>query len=285
MLKQRIITALVLLAIILPVLFAQSPLPFFALAALALACAMWEWGRLNQLTDTQSVGVGMSLALACWLLWFSGTVGRISAAFWGGSLLFWVAFALAMLRWGLIHWPRMSPVIRNALGFLVLLTTWMAVCQARVLGNNFLLSTLVLVWAADIGAYFAGRAFGQKWFKRKLAPTISPGKSREGVLGGVVLVLCVAWAWMRFDLDHNVPAVSLFTVLMGKGGVIWGVSLAIMVGLSVAGDLVESLLKRVAGAKDSSGLLPGHGGVLDRLDALLPTLPAAMAFQTWMVSA
>jgi phosphatidate cytidylyltransferase len=282
MLKQRIITALVLLALILPVLFADSPTPFFALAAFALACAMWEWGRLNQWAHWPSVWAGLAFLFVCFFLWISGEMARVSAHYWWASLLLWIALAVGMLQWGLVHWSGRAPVIRNGLGFLILLTTWLAVCKARLLGVNFLLSTLVLVWAADIGAYFVGRAFGQKWFKHKLAPSISPGKSREGVLGGVALVLCVAWAWMRFDSLYSPNAPSLFTVLMGKGAVIWGGSLAVMVGLSVAGDLVESLIKRVAGAKDSSGLLPGHGGVLDRFDALLPALPAAIAFHSWM---
>jgi phosphatidate cytidylyltransferase len=133
----------------------------------------------------------------------------------------------------------------------------------------FVLSLLLVVWLADIGAYFAGKRFG----RRKLAPSISPGKTWEGVLGGWLLVLLVALIAMQ----TRVFAPTLFTAFAERLGwprALLGVS--VLVAFSVAGDLFESLLKRQAGVKDSSGLLPGHGGVLDRVDALLPVLPLAM---------
>ena len=147
-----------------------------------------------------------------------------------------------------------------------------AVAQARTIGINFLLSVLLLVWVADIFAYFAGRAFG----KRKLAPAISPGKSWEGVWGGMagVLVLAVCWVWADASLHAGVA--SLYTRLLAHGWPVLLIAALFMAAMSVVGDLVESLVKRSVGAKDSSGLLPGHGGVLDRVDALLPTLPLAM---------
>ena len=146
--------------------------------------------------------------------------------------------------------------------------------QARNVGINFLLSVMCVVWAADISAYFCGRAFG----KRKLAPTISPGKSWEGVYGGVagVLLLALGWLWMESQFSLDSP--SLFLLLrqrLGYGGLL--LAALLLTALSVMGDLFESLVKRAAGAKDSSALLPGHGGVLDRVDALLPVLPAALA--------
>ena len=133
---------------------------------------------------------------------------------------------------------------------------------------------LCVVWAADIAAYFGGRAFG----KRKLAPSISPGKSWEGVYSGVAGVLLLALLWMAGEAQWNLGSPSLFLLLQQRLG--WpGLMAAAMLlaGLSVVGDLFESLVKRAAGAKDSSQLLPGHGGVLDRIDALLPVLPAALA--------
>jgi phosphatidate cytidylyltransferase len=141
-------------------------------------------------------------------------------------------------------------------------------------GINFLLSVLALVWMADVAAYFGGRALG----RRKLAPSISPGKSWEGVWSGMVGVLALAALWIAIDERFAVDAPSLYTRLWHHlGGVGMVLALLVLSGLSVVGDLVESMVKRAAGAKDSSRLLPGHGGVLDRVDALLPVLPAAMA--------
>jgi phosphatidate cytidylyltransferase len=166
--------------------------------------------------------------------------------------------------------------VRLAGGLAALVAAWLAVAQARTMGVNFLLSVLVLVWVADIFAYFAGRAFGLKFTKRKLAPAISPGKSWEGVWGGMagVLVLAVAWALADRAVPAEVP--SLYTRLAAQGWWLLVVAAIFMAAMSVVGDLAESLIKRSAGVKDSSNLLPGHGGVLDRVDALLPTLPLAM---------
>ncbi|MNT24332.1 Phosphatidate cytidylyltransferase [compost metagenome] len=145
-----------------------------------------------------------------------------------------------------------------------------------MVGINFLLSILVLVWVADVFAYFAGRAFGLKFTRAKLAPAISPGKSWEGVWGGMagVIVLAFAWVWADKSLGATVP--SLYTRLHERGWWLLLIGAVFLAAMSVVGDLVESLIKRSAGAKDSSRLLPGHGGVLDRVDALLPALPIAM---------
>jgi phosphatidate cytidylyltransferase len=153
---------------------------------------------------------------------------------------------------------------------------WLAVAQARVIGINFLLSILVLVWVADIFAYFSGRAFGGRFSRGKLAPAISPGKSWEGVWGGMagVVVLALVWSWADRSLAASVP--SFYSRLSLHGAGLLFIAVLFMAAMSVVGDLVESLIKRSAGVKDSSGLLPGHGGVLDRVDALLPTLPLAM---------
>ncbi|MFZ4480249.1 MAG: phosphatidate cytidylyltransferase, partial [Rhodoferax sp.] len=153
---------------------------------------------------------------------------------------------------------------------------WLAVAQARAVGINFLLSVLVLVWVADISAYFAGRAFGGRFSHSKLAPSISPGKTWEGVWGGIagVCLLAFFWQWADQSLAAAVP--SLFTQLGMKSGALLLVGIFFLGAMSVVGDLFESLVKRSAGVKDSSGLLPGHGGVLDRVDALLPVLPLAM---------
>jgi phosphatidate cytidylyltransferase len=160
------------------------------------------------------------------------------------------------------------------LGFVLLWTAWLALAAAKSIGINFILSVFCLVWSADIAAYFGGKAFG----KRKLAPGISPGKSWEGVWSGMIGALVLAMIWLWIDASVETDSLSLWTRLYksfgGAGLVLIVVYLAVM---SVVGDLFESLVKRSAGAKDSSGLLPGHGGVLDRVDALLPVFPLAMA--------
>ena len=140
-----------------------------------------------------------------------------------------------------------------------------------------MLSVLCIVWMADIAAYFGGRAFG----KRKLAPAISPNKSWEGVWSGMAGVLLLAAVWIAIDGRFDVDGPSVFSRLHAAWGVVGLVVAALaLCALSVVGDLFESLVKRAAGAKDSSRLLPGHGGVLDRVDALLPVLPAALALTT-----
>jgi phosphatidate cytidylyltransferase len=170
-------------------------------------------------------------------------------------------------------------VVRWALGLALLWAAWLAIAQARAAGINFMLSALCLVWMADIAAYFGGRAFG----RRKLAPSISPGKSWEGVWSGMagVLLLGLFWHWLDGQFTggpHGFDSQSLYSrLLQGLGWAGMAACLLALAGLSVVGDLIESLVKRAAGAKDSSGLLPGHGGVLDRVDALLPVLPAALA--------
>jgi phosphatidate cytidylyltransferase len=164
------------------------------------------------------------------------------------------------------------------LGLAAIWTAWLALSSAKATGINFILSIFCLVWVADIAAYFGGRAFG----RRKLALAISPGKSWEGVWSGMVGVQLLALAWIQADRQWaGVDSLSLFSVLLNRLGVPGLVlTLVFLSAMSVVGDLVESLVKRSAGAKDSSGLLPGHGGVLDRVDALLPVFPIAMALCT-----
>jgi phosphatidate cytidylyltransferase len=167
-------------------------------------------------------------------------------------------------------------------GLFLLALAWLALAQAHQRGVNFLLSVLVLVWAADVFAFFFGRALGGRIFAVKLAPTISPGKSWEGVFGGVMGVFAVSWLWTIFDQTQAPSSTSFFTLLWARGIGVAVPALLFMSAMSVVGDLVESLVKRSAGMKDSSGLLPGHGGVLDRVDALLPTLPMAMMLVAWI---
>ena len=271
MLKQRVITAIVLLAILLPALFYETPVPFNLLALVLIGAAAWEWGRLNQLSQTGALTLSGLCLLACGLSWWSGLLAQGLPLLWAVAGVFWVLAGAWLLRAGVAGWPRIPKLLRLAGGLIVLWLAWLAIAQARILGIEFLLSVLVLVWVADIGAYFSGRKFGGRFSKSKLAPSISPGKSWEGVWGGMTGVVLLALGW------NALGGQTLYSLLAERHGLILMVLAAIfMAAMSVVGDLVESLIKRSAGAKDSSALLPGHGGVLDRIDALLPTLPLAM---------
>jgi phosphatidate cytidylyltransferase len=276
MLKQRIITAVVLLAILLPAMFWPAPQPLQAVVLILIAAAGWEWGRLNGLAQGASVALGLVTLAACAGAWAAGWVDRPVPMLWVIASALWVLCGALLIRVGVAGWPQVPRALRIAGGVLALWTAWLAVAQARAVGVNFLLSILVLVWVADIAAYFAGRAFGMKIARRKLAPAISPGKSWEGVWGGMLGVVVLAFAWAAADRALGAPVASLYSRLAAQGAVVLVIASIFLAAMSVVGDLVESLVKRSAGMKDSSNLLPGHGGVLDRVDALLPTLPLAM---------
>ena len=282
MLRQRIITAVIMLAVLVAALWSASPVPFIVLALVMMAAAAWEWARLNGVQGAGALALGAAMVLACGLSWWAGWVNEPFRAWWLVVAL-WVVVGGLLISVGVDGWSRVPAFLRLALGLAALWVAWLAVVQARLVGVNFLLSVLALVAAADIAAYFAGRAFGGQLLARKLAPSISPNKSWEGVFGGMAGVLLLAALWIFFD-RQIAPADwsrSLYSHLWQGGGLVWLVpSVIALAGLSVVGDLVESLVKRAAGAKDSSQLLPGHGGVLDRIDAQLPTLPFAMALVT-----
>ncbi|MBE0489588.1 MAG: phosphatidate cytidylyltransferase [Halomonas sp.] len=256
MLRQRIITAAWLAPLMLAGLFGLSG-GFFALFTAAIVLlAGWEWTNLAGIRrrDHRLLLVGV-LAMAMLVLWLSGAV----LAAW--PLWLGVIGWLANLYW-VVHYPErgglwQSPTRRLAMGLWVLLPAWVGLNVLRDTGAVWLLFVLLLVWCADIGAYFAGRAFG----RRKLAPRVSPGKSWEGVAGGLAAtaVLAVVFAaWQGLGLGGGL-ALLLATLMVTL--------------VSVLGDLLESMLKRYRGIKDSSQLLPGHGGVLDRIDSLTAALP------------
>lgn len=276
MLKQRIITAIVLLAILLPALFWPSAVPLAVVALVLISAGAWEWGRLNGLGSAAAVAVAAVCLLMCAVSWQAGLLARPLPVFWTIAGGLWVLAGAWLLRIGVAGWPRVAQPVRLAAGVLALWLAWLAVTRARVIGINFLLSVLVLVWVADIFAYFAGRTFGLRFTKRRLAPAISPGKSWEGVWGGMAGVLVLAAAWAALDATQQPQVPSLYTRLASRGTWLLVLGAAFLAAMSVVGDLVESLVKRSAGVKDSSQLLPGHGGVLDRVDALLPTLPLAL---------
>lgn len=272
MLKQRVITALVLLAVLLPALFYRTATPFSALAMVLLAAGAWEWGRLNGLGQVGALALAGACVALCGLSWYAGWLQKPLPLLWMGASAAWVLIGGWLLRSGVAGWSRLPVSVRVTGGLIALWLAWLAVAQARVAGIGFLLSVLLLVWVADISAYFAGRALGGRFSRGKLAPSISPGKSWEGVWGGMIGVVALALASRWWDTSP-----TLYSRLSERHGLaVMLLAVVFMAGMSVVGDLVESLIKRSAGAKDSSGLLPGHGGVLDRVDALLPTLPLAM---------
>ena len=282
MLKQRVITALALLALLLPALFASNPWPFMGLTVVLIAAGAWEWGRLNAMPAWAACAGAVICLLACALVEQLGWVRHTPPLVWLVAGALWVLLGAWMIHRGVPGWGLWPRAWRWAGGLLLLTLAWVAMAQAHQRGVNFLLSVLVLVWAADVFAYFFGKALGGRWIKTKLAASISPGKSWEGVLGGMLGVLVVSVVWAEVDRRWSMPDSSFYSLLFAKGWFVALPALLFMSAMSVVGDLVESLVKRSAGMKDSSGLLPGHGGVLDRVDALLPTLPLAMMLVFWI---
>jgi phosphatidate cytidylyltransferase len=258
MLRTRVITALFLVAGLALILFSLPPLAAALTFAGIAALAGWEWGGLMKLDRPAAVMYALFMLLVCWQLTVAAP--ELMPAFLGLSAAFWLLVVPLWLRskWSLSGNDAFGYVI----GAVVILPTWAAMVMLHAVSVWLLLAAMALVWVADISAYFAGRAFG----RNKLAPAISPGKTWEGVAGAVVGVLIYGGVVLGFSpLAGKLPLPLPLTVLM----------LLLLTAVSVMGDLFESLLKRQAGIKDSSGLLPGHGGVLDRIDALTSTLPLA----------
>ena len=274
MLGQRVATALVLLGILVPSIFLAPPWVWGLVSLALLAVAGFEWGRLlGSPAAGRALGAALAAGGAAYVAWRSGAAGGVPplgvAVLAATSVAFWLsAGAMSLFR---VH--RIGPGWPVAV--VLLAAAWLALYELRLAGAAMLVSCMAIVWLADIGAYFAGRAFG----RHKLAPRVSPGKTWEGVVGGIAAVLgvaaIVAIGWPDTAADGESRVFSSW--LAARAG--WPVAVAVLAGLaglSVIGDLYESLLKRLAGVKDSGTLLPGHGGVLDRIDALIPTMPGCL---------
>jgi phosphatidate cytidylyltransferase len=276
-LGQRVVTALVLLAILVPSIFLAPPWVWGLVSLGLLAVGAAEWGRLlGSAGRGRALGAALALAGAGYVAWRHGADAgsappALVAVLAAGSLAFWLSIGpMSLSR---VH--RIGP--GWAVAALTLSAAWVALYELRLAGAATLVSAMAIVWLADIGAYFAGRAFG----RHKLAPRVSPGKTWEGVAGGMAAVLAVAAAvaigWPAgTGADAASPGVFSSWLAARAGPLPAAAILAAIAGLSVVGDLYESLLKRVAGVKDSGTLLPGHGGVLDRIDALIPTMPGCL---------
>jgi phosphatidate cytidylyltransferase len=234
----------------------------------ALLAAAWEWSILltPQARRAAWVYALFCLAIILILLGMQNTSWQFALLLL--SVIFWFFVAPFILAKGInLSLERLRPFY-VVLGLILLPATWFSLVFLRELGLVFLLTSIALVWVADIGAYFIGKAFG----KRKLAIQISPGKSVEGAIGGLVLsygyaLLCVMY------LPFESTLFGAWAIRFGW--VVMFLMVTVLVAFSIFGDLFESQLKRLAGVKDSSHLLPGHGGVLDRVDALIPTMPIA----------
>ncbi|KQZ32422.1 phosphatidate cytidylyltransferase [Duganella sp. Root1480D1] len=270
MLKTRVITAVLLLAVLLPVLFSGYQPAVNVVVAVFFAAAVWEAFRLFKNRAAIVVAAAWTAAFV-YTFFFNDGLGQ--ASFWLaiGAAIWLIRFAPA-LKLGLPPAEGMGNTMLSMVYAVTLVACFVAILLLFARGPVYLLSVMAVVWAADIFAYFSGKAFG----KHKLAPTISPGKSWEGAVGGLLAVLLLAGVTVL--LAPSVPLLQdTFAVrLAGRMG--WGIMLAVLVlivAASIVGDLFESMLKRRSGMKDSSNLLPGHGGVLDRIDALVPVLPIA----------
>lgn len=264
MLAQRVATAAVLLAALVAAIFLLPPTAFaVALVALVIAAA-YEWGRLAGFAPGAARAYAIGVAVACLALvmapaarFDAGWPSSLVLAICGAATLFWV---LVAAPWIIARWPVRPRALVAAIGVLVLVATWMALVALRARSPWTLLAAMGVVFVADTAAYFAGRRFG----RHKLAPQVSPGKTWEGVAGaavavGVYGILCATVA--------GSPAAAPLALAVGVA--------LVLAAFAIVGDLFESWLKRAAGVKDSGTLLPGHGGVLDRIDALLAAMPTA----------
>lgn len=257
MLKQRIITAAILLPMAIIGFFLLEGLAFAVFIGLVVALGAWEWARMAGFTS-QPVRVGYA-ALVVILLGLLYQLPGLAPWLLAVAVLWWMAATYLVLTY-----PQSSRLWGGAggsllIGLAILLPSWQALILLKQweLGNWLILAVMILVWAADIGAYFSGKTFG----KRKLAPQVSPGKSWEGLIGGLLTSLVITLA---VGVYRGWSARELILALLGA---------ALVVAISVIGDLTESMFKRSSGIKDSSQLLPGHGGVMDRIDSLTAAIP------------
>lgn len=288
MLGTRILTAAFVLLLLVGFAWLLPPVGFDLLLLAIVAIACFEWVRLLRVTVRSSAVIAMGffavgalglLVLPSVMTAANGVGAGVMPLYVFAAIVWLVAVPFALSRFEALGGNRLAGrVVAVALCF----ATWLALIQADAFGKPFLLSVLLIVWVADTAAYFAGRAFG----KTKLAPRISPGKTREGVAGALVGVALIAFLAAYSDIVSGArnggSVFSLIQISLGGGFLlVFSVLIALV---SVVGDLYESLIKRMAGVKDSGSLLPGHGGVLDRIDALIAVLPVTMCLVTLIQS-
>lgn len=259
---RRVLTAALLLAAFVPAVLWAPAWLWAILMAGVVGMAAYEWARLSHFPPLAGRAYAGLLALCALALPYG--LGTGWPDFQAALILLAVAFWLLVAPlWLLGRWHAPQPFVRAAVGVVLLVPTWAALLYLHARGPGVLLGVMAIVWIADTAAYFAGRHFG----RHKLAPAISPGKTWEGVAGAFVALALYAGA---LSLLVGAPLLPLVVMVSG------------LLYVSVLGDLFESWIKRVSGMKDSGHVLPGHGGVLDRIDALTSTLPIATGMLMWL---
>jgi phosphatidate cytidylyltransferase len=269
LLRTRVITAVIVLLVMVGMLFFASALVWslFVLGVALAAC--WEWSRMSGLSrrgQTAYLFASGVLGAVFWLLYArtpEGAFLTVATAAFLVAAVFWIVAAPLWLA----SKARPSAMACALAGWIVMWPTWFAFVVLRDASPWLLLAIAAVVWVADIAAYFAGKRFG----RHKLAPAISPGKTWEGIAGALAGVAAYGGILCWVSLSRPTPLTNIFAA----APVLVMLALLLLAALSVVGDLFESWMKRGAGLKDSSSLLPGHGGILDRIDALTSTLPLA----------
>jgi phosphatidate cytidylyltransferase len=269
-LAQRVVTAALLVPVVLAALFLLPARGWGLVSLVIIAVAAHEWTKLVALKSLQAVflvaavlAIGLLLLYAPAFGFDRGWPSRVVIAACGAAAAFWLFAAPPWLR---AQWRTQRPLAMALVGIVVLVGAWVAIVDLQAHSPWLVLAAMAVVWIADTAAYFTGRRFG----RRKLAPSISPNKSWEGVWGGLVAVALYAFALTSLGARAGYAGEWRLTIAFA-----FVVFVVVLAGISIVGDLYESMLKRQAGVKDSGTLLPGHGGVLDRIDALLPAMPLA----------
>jgi len=261
MLKARVITALILLGVFLVALFLLPDAGWAGFVAIVIGGAAWEWGGLAGFAPNKRLPYALVTALLSVTLYLALTGPMVGGTrtVYVLACLFWLVVVPLWLR---RKWQLGNGSVAVAVGWIVLLPAGLALVQLRGISPYLVFAVMAAIWTADIAAYFTGRAFG----RHRLAPRISPGKTWEGALGAVIAVVGYGLSILAWQGRMPGNAAAVFGAVGG---------LILLTGISIAGDLLESLLKRQAGLKDSGQLLPGHGGILDRIDSLASALPLA----------
>lgn len=264
MLKQRILTALVLAPIMIGGIF-YLPLGLFKLFIAAIVTlGAWEWANLSGVKmQVGRVAYAGIVAGLIWLIEFEGLAQEIDVLY--VALVWWVIALILVAAHPKLKALWSTPVVRMLMGLAILIPMWVGFVQIKsyAINDYLIMYVMLVVWGADVGAYFAGRTFG----KHKLAATVSPGKTWEGVYGGLATTFIIALGG-----GYLLEKEAGLSLDLSQWALLIGVTLAITF-VSVVGDLIESMVKRHRGIKDSSNLLPGHGGIMDRIDSMTAALP------------